>query len=113
MHWLITWLNLPMCSTSMLLQARPCLSYLTQMNERLTIRFIGNGGTQVAGGKISNVAIDACDFPKLIAFAQSNNVRLVIPGPEQPLVEGIQNAFPKGRVPVYSYLYLFLFILWI
>ncbi|KAJ2133880.1 Bifunctional purine biosynthetic protein ade1, partial [Coemansia sp. RSA 788] len=55
----------------------------------------GNGGT--SGGKIENVAIghSASDFAKLVEFAQTQSVGLVVPGPEQPLVDGISDAFKK------------------
>lgn len=55
----------------------------------------GNGGTAF-GSKSTNVAISASDFSKLVEFAVSNDVNLVIPGPEQPLVDGIELYFRKG-----------------
>ncbi|ORY98221.1 phosphoribosylglycinamide synthetase [Syncephalastrum racemosum] len=54
----------------------------------------GNGGTAL-GDKVSNVAIGVSDFPSLTKFSVEHNVNLVIPGPEQPSVEGIQAAFKK------------------
>jgi len=44
------------------------------------------------------VNIDVSDFPRLVKFAQENEVGLVIPGPEVPLVEGIEGHFRKGRI---------------
>ena len=40
------------------------------------------------------VAIGALDFPALVAFAQDNEIDLVVPGPEAPLVAGITDAMP-------------------
>ncbi len=49
----------------------------------------GNPGTaQLA----RNVPIAATDIPALVAFAQDNQVDLVVPGPEAPLVAGIADA---------------------
>ncbi|KAJ2889781.1 Bifunctional purine biosynthetic protein ade1, partial [Coemansia aciculifera] len=64
----------------------------------------GNGGTARAGGKISNVAIghSTSDFAKLIAFAQENEVGLVVPGPEQPLVDGVADAFRRAGIPTFG-----------
>ncbi|KAK9701429.1 Bifunctional purine biosynthetic protein ade1, partial [Basidiobolus ranarum] len=52
----------------------------------------GNGGTCNVE-KVTNVDIGVSDFAKLTTFAVENKVTLVIPGPEQPLVEGIETAF--------------------
>ncbi|KAI7860447.1 phosphoribosylglycinamide synthetase [Circinella umbellata] len=61
----------------------------------------GNGGTAF-GDKVTNVNIGVSDFPKLTEFAQQNNVNLVVPGPEQPSVDGIQLAFKKIGVPCFG-----------
>ncbi|KAF8323402.1 aminoimidazole ribonucleotide synthetase [Clavulina sp. PMI_390] len=61
----------------------------------------GNGGTEL-GPKATNVAISASDFPKLVEFAISNDINLVIPGPEQPLVDGIESHFRKVGIPVFG-----------
>ncbi|KAI9934118.1 hypothetical protein MW887_005191 [Aspergillus wentii] len=54
----------------------------------------GNGGTGLgASSKISNVNIKGNDYPGLVAFSQKNGVNLVVPGPEAPLVDGIQGYF--------------------
>lgn len=64
----------------------------------------GNGGTATAGGKISNIPIglSPADFPALVEFAQSHNVLLVVPGPEQPLVDGITLHFVRVGIPVFG-----------
>jgi phosphoribosylamine--glycine ligase/phosphoribosylformylglycinamidine cyclo-ligase len=59
---------------------------------------IGNGATN--GDKIVNVDKNPADFLDLITFATDNNVQLLVPGPEQPLVDGIADAFKKGSFEV-------------
>ncbi|KIJ54288.1 hypothetical protein M422DRAFT_73781 [Sphaerobolus stellatus SS14] len=61
----------------------------------------GNGGTQF-GPKCTNVKIGSDDFSKLVSFAQENDVNLVIPGPEQPLVDGVEAVFRKVGIPVFG-----------
>lgn len=63
----------------------------------------GNGGTEQYSN-VSNVAISSNkeDFPKLVQFAVDNAIDLVIPGPEQPLVDGISTAFKKIGIPVFG-----------
>ncbi|KAJ3190027.1 hypothetical protein HDU85_000318 [Gaertneriomyces sp. JEL0708] len=56
----------------------------------------GNGGTETLGPKVRNVPLDAgVNFEGLVSFALENSVQLVVPGPEQPLVDGIQAAFKR------------------
>ncbi|MEI8203794.1 MAG: phosphoribosylamine--glycine ligase [Bacteroidota bacterium] len=50
----------------------------------------GNAGTSECG---VNVDIDICDFDKLKDFALSENIQLIVVGPELPLVNGIYNYF--------------------
>lgn len=60
----------------------------------------GNGGTGLGtSSKITNVALKSDDYPGLVAFAKDNNVNLVVPGPEAPLVDGIQGYFQAGMFP--------------
>ncbi|GAA6010042.1 hypothetical protein JCM11491_005842 [Sporobolomyces phaffii] len=61
----------------------------------------GNGGTQF-GDKTVSVSISSEDFDGLVAFAIRSNVNLVIPGPEQPLVDGIEGAFRQVGIPVFG-----------
>jgi len=57
----------------------------------------GNGGTGLGDdNKIYNANVKGNDYPGLVAFAQQNGVNLVVPGPEAPLVEGIQGYFQAG-----------------
>jgi phosphoribosylamine--glycine ligase len=39
------------------------------------------------------------DFPSLVAFAQDNQIDLVVPGPEAPLVAGIADAMEAAAIP--------------
>jgi len=52
----------------------------------------GNAGT---GDYATNLAINPNDFPAVRDAVIANNVRLVICGPEEPLVRGIQDFFKK------------------
>jgi Phosphoribosylglycinamide synthetase, N domain len=62
----------------------------------------GNGGT-IALEKAKNVDIGVTEFQKLVKFAQENNVNLVVPGPEVPLVDGIESWFRKGEVQLFAH----------
>ncbi|KAI8980765.1 aminoimidazole ribonucleotide synthetase [Trametes punicea] len=61
----------------------------------------GNGGT-AHEFKTTNVTLSASDFPALVDFALRNDVSLVLPGPEQPLVDGIETHFRKVGIPVFG-----------
>ncbi|KAI0778429.1 aminoimidazole ribonucleotide synthetase [Trametes elegans] len=61
----------------------------------------GNGGTALAA-KTTNVNLSASDFPALVDFALKNEVSLVVPGPEQPLVDGVESFFRKVGIPVFG-----------
>lgn len=57
----------------------------------------GNGGTARGLRNVSNVSdVKPDDFPGLVNFASKHNVNLVVPGPEAPLVAGIEGHFRKG-----------------
>ena len=59
----------------------------------------GNGGTGLGTSpKIVNASVKGDDYPGLVALAQKNNVNLVVPGPEAPLVDGIQGYFQAGTL---------------
>lgn len=66
----------------------------------------GNGGTQQIE-KVENLndvslAPISSNFINLQKFAQENKIDLVIPGPEQPLVDGITSFFQKIGIPVFG-----------
>lgn len=58
----------------------------------------GNGGTAHGSSKVSNIPsqVRPDDYAGLVDCAKQNNVNLVIPGPEAPLVDGIEGYFRKG-----------------
>ncbi|KAI9844212.1 MAG: hypothetical protein M1837_005718 [Sclerophora amabilis] len=57
----------------------------------------GNGGTANGLPGVSNVSeVKADDYPGLVAFSDRNGTNLVVPGPEAPLVDGIEGFFRKG-----------------
>lgn len=57
----------------------------------------GNAGTAQLG---ENVALDPMDFDAVIAFVQTNNVALVVVGPEAPLAAGLGDALRAHNIPV-------------
>lgn len=72
----------------------------------------GNGGTQWTENSTAtglqpiapaeNVAIAMNDFPTLIAFAQENEIALTVVGPEQPLADGIVDAFQEVGLAIFG-----------
>ncbi|CEP62974.1 bifunctional aminoimidazole ribotide synthase/glycinamide ribotide synthase LALA0_S06e08152g [Lachancea lanzarotensis] len=65
----------------------------------------GNGGTAKIGGKVVNVGELSpvpAQFDALQKFAVDHQVGLVVPGPEQPLVDGIADVFQKVGIPVFG-----------
>jgi phosphoribosylamine--glycine ligase len=55
----------------------------------------GNPGTATLA---TNVPIGVLDIPALVDFARSENIDLVIPGPEAPLVAGLADALTAAGV---------------
>jgi phosphoribosylamine--glycine ligase/phosphoribosylformylglycinamidine cyclo-ligase len=64
----------------------------------------GNGGTHQMGPAVQNVPLDGspANFEALQQFALDRGVDLVVPGPEQPLVDGIAAVFKRIGVPVFG-----------
>ncbi|CCG21155.1 Ade5,7 phosphoribosylamine-glycine ligase and phosphoribosylformylglycinamidine cyclo-ligase [Candida orthopsilosis Co 90-125] len=64
----------------------------------------GNGGTTTQSSKVTNVPISSSpkDFQKLQDFAVEKKINLVVPGPEQPLVDGITQVFTSVGIPVFG-----------
>lgn len=59
----------------------------------------GNGGIAAVEGRYSNLAepkYSGSDFSAITSWAEKNQINLVIAGPEQPLVDGAEQAFRKG-----------------
>lgn len=62
----------------------------------------GNGGTATCP-KVSNInSVKADDYPGLVKFAQENGISLVVPGPEAPLVDGVEGYFRQTGIPVFG-----------
>ena len=69
----------------------------------------GNGGTAVGLSKVQNVGgIDLGNFEAVMRFAKEHDANLVIPGPEVPLVAGIEMACRAGKVPLSARRFLLL-----
>lgn len=62
----------------------------------------GNGGTASGFKNVSNVNIGVGAFKELVEFAVKNEIDLVLPGPEAPLVDGIEGHFRKGMLSPYQ-----------
>ncbi|KAF2665963.1 phosphoribosylamine--glycine ligase [Microthyrium microscopicum] len=63
----------------------------------------GNGGTSSLAKTTNLSTVSASNFEDLATFAKSNNIDLLIPGPEQPLVDGIVDFFAKHAPKVKSF----------
>ena len=61
----------------------------------------GNAGTS-GETKLENVALDPLNFSALADFAESENIKLTIVGPEAPLVEGIVDYFQERGLPCFG-----------
>lgn len=77
------------------------LAWKLNQSARVEAIFVipGNGGTAHELSKVSNISaeVQPNDYPGLVAFAKRHNVNLVIPGPEAPLVDGIEGFFREGE----------------
>ena len=62
----------------------------------------GNGGTSSCRKVTNNSSVEADDYPGLVALAQQHNVNLVVPGPEAPLVDGIEGYFRAVGIRCYG-----------
>lgn len=61
----------------------------------------GNAGTATEN-KCKNVELDILDNPAIIEFAQSNQIGLIIVGPEAPLVNGVVNACREAGLKIWG-----------
>ncbi|KAG9232963.1 putative bifunctional purine ADE1 [Amylocarpus encephaloides] len=62
----------------------------------------GNGGTAACPKVTNDTSVKADDYPGLVALAQKSNVNLVVPGPEVPLVDGIEGYFRAAGIRCYG-----------
>jgi len=61
----------------------------------------GNAGT-AQEAKLENIDITVGEIDKLVEFAQMNSIDLTIVGPEQPLVDGIVDAFQAQGLTIFG-----------
>ncbi|MCE8004332.1 phosphoribosylamine--glycine ligase [Billgrantia ethanolica] len=61
----------------------------------------GNAGTAHEPG-LTNVAIEATELERLVAFARDEGVELTIVGPEAPLVEGVVDRFREAGLGIFG-----------
>lgn len=61
----------------------------------------GNAGTAIEA-KCENVQLDILDNPAIIAFAQQNQVDMIVVGPEAPLVNGVVDACRAADLKIWG-----------
>ncbi|MDO7086645.1 phosphoribosylamine--glycine ligase [Pseudocolwellia sp. AS88] len=61
----------------------------------------GNAGTSTED-KVENIDISSDDITGLVAFAKTNKIELTIVGPEQPLVDGVVDAFQAEGLAIFG-----------
>ena len=62
----------------------------------------GNGGTAGLPKVTNNNTVSENDFAALLSLAKQERINLVVPGPEQPLVDGVENVFREVGIPVFG-----------
>jgi phosphoribosylamine--glycine ligase/phosphoribosylformylglycinamidine cyclo-ligase len=62
----------------------------------------GNGGTAGLPKVTNDTSVAADDYPGLVELARRNRVNLVVPGPEAPLVDGVEGYFREAGIPVFG-----------
>jgi phosphoribosylamine--glycine ligase len=79
------------------------LAWKAAQSSQVTKVFVapGNAGTATEN-KLENVAIDVSNNDALVAFAESEGVALTIVGPEQPLVDGVVDAFQARGLAIFG-----------
>jgi len=79
------------------------LAWKAAQSDAVTKVFVapGNAGTATEA-KLENIALSASDIPALVSFAKSNEIALTIVGPEQPLVDGVVDAFQAEGLMIFG-----------
>lgn len=79
------------------------LAYAAAKSKDVEMVFVapGNAGT-AEEPNMTNVQISVSDIDALTEFAKENEVDLTIVGPEQPLVEGVVDAFQKQGLRIFG-----------
>ncbi|KAM0802339.1 phosphoribosylamine-glycine ligase [Usnea florida] len=63
----------------------------------------GNGGTERLGSCVSNISDTAADdYPQLLLLSQRLGVGLVVVGPDQAVVDGIEGYFRGSGIPCFA-----------
>ncbi|CAO1634078.1 unnamed protein product [Parajaminaea phylloscopi] len=66
----------------------------------------GNGGTATLGPKCQNVNVpagsDGAHWEQMVQWSKDNRINFVVPGPEQPLVDGAEKAFRDVGIRVFG-----------
>lgn len=62
----------------------------------------GNGGTAGLPKVTNDSSVAADDYKGLVALAQKNHVNLVVPGPEAPLVDGVEGYFRAAGIACFG-----------
>lgn len=79
------------------------LAWKTAQSAQVTKVFVapGNAGTATEE-KLENVNISVSDISALVTFAKENEIELTIVGPEQPLVDGVVDAFQAEGLAIFG-----------
>ena len=79
------------------------LAWQAAQSSQVTKVFVapGNAGTATEH-KLENVVLDISNNAALVAFAKSKAVALTIVGPEQPLVDGVVDAFQAENLAIFG-----------
>lgn len=79
------------------------LAWKLTQSEKCSQLFVAPGNAGI-GEIATNVALNPTDFPALKTFVLENNIKMVVVGPEDPLVKGVYDFFKKdtelSSVPV-------------
>jgi phosphoribosylamine--glycine ligase/phosphoribosylformylglycinamidine cyclo-ligase len=62
----------------------------------------GNGGTSTCPKVTNDTSVKADDYAGLVTLAQKKKINLVVPGPEAPLVDGIEGFFKAVGIRCYG-----------
>ena len=78
----------------------PCVkSYMIPLLKKRIFCFPGNAGT---ANFATNINVDINNFKKILKILKIYNIKLVIVGPEEPLVNGIVNFLKKNKIQVFG-----------
>ncbi len=77
------------------------LAWKISQSPRLTKLFIAPGSAAMSQlGEC--VKLDPCNASQLLDFSKSNQIQLLVVGPEAPLVAGVADVFWKAGIPVFG-----------